>query len=158
MNSQSSDSVSKVSPWPVVIALVHTLILACYALPEEVIPERLRFWSASYTRPMFHQQWNLFAPDVPPCGCTIVIDMDGKEVDLMNGKGLLERRLVKWGCRSMSNYRYAGRTEDFRPWPGFDRYMRELLDTDSLPRTHVRRECVNGNGPRKVYYDEATFK
>lgn len=54
-------------------AVAHTLLLACYTLPAPWVPVRLRFWSQAYARVLFHQDWRLFAPDPPACGCTIEV-------------------------------------------------------------------------------------
>ena len=73
----------------------------------------------------------------------------------MEDKNLLGRRLVKWGCRAMPNYRESGPSAEFQPWPGFDEYMKVLIETDTLPSAFIRRDCSDGNERRSVYYDEA---
>lgn len=53
--------------WWVVVLALHFGLLACYTLPEAWVPERLQVLSGVYVRPLFHQQWRLFAPDPPRC-------------------------------------------------------------------------------------------
>ena len=57
----------------IVLALValHTALLACYTFPEALVPEKLRVLGQLYARPLFHQQWRLFAPDPPLCDCCL---------------------------------------------------------------------------------------
>lgn len=49
--------------WVVAVAVAHTLVLAAYVLPDAWVPGRARAWSRAYTRPLWHQQWRLFAAD-----------------------------------------------------------------------------------------------
>lgn len=49
--------------WIFIAALAHTLVLAVYVLPDAWVPVRVRAWSQGYARPLWHQQWRLFAPD-----------------------------------------------------------------------------------------------
>jgi DNA-binding transcriptional LysR family regulator len=55
----------------VVVVALHTALLACYTFPSAFIPEKLRVLGQLYARPVFHQQWRLFAPDPPRCACRI---------------------------------------------------------------------------------------
>lgn len=57
----------------IVIALValHTALLACYTFPSALVPEKLRVLGQLWARPLFHQQWLLFAPDPPICSCEL---------------------------------------------------------------------------------------
>ncbi|MCB0793262.1 MAG: hypothetical protein KDB88_00865, partial [Flavobacteriales bacterium] len=56
------------------LACCHSLIILCYVAPEQLVPDRLRFWSQAYARPLFHQQWELFAPEPPRCWNTILTE------------------------------------------------------------------------------------
>jgi hypothetical protein len=149
MNSQSKNTHGGVN-WSFLLALIHTLVLACYALPDSIIPDKLEYWSSTYTRPLFHQQWNLFAPDVPPCGCTIAAFKNGVGTDLMTGKGMMERRLIKWGCRSMPNYRDATDSVPFRPWQGFNIYLAGMLGSTQVDSVAIVRTCFTGNRKRSI--------
>lgn len=55
------------------LAIGHTLLLACYTFPAQLVPTRLRYWSQAYARVLFHQDWRLFAPDPPRCGCSVEV-------------------------------------------------------------------------------------
>lgn len=54
---------------------VHFALLACYTFPRRWVPDRLHFWSVTYVRPLFHQGWDLFAPDPPRCSCTLQVGL-----------------------------------------------------------------------------------
>ena len=60
-----------IARFAVACAIAHTLLLACYTLPAAWVPVRLRYWSQAYARVLFHQDWRLFAPDPPACGCSV---------------------------------------------------------------------------------------
>lgn len=34
----------------------------------------MRYWSQAYARVLFHQDWRLFAPDPPACGCSVEVN------------------------------------------------------------------------------------
>ena len=107
----------------------------------------------SYARPLFHQQWDLFAPDVPPCGCTIEVKTEDGYVDLMEGRGLIGRRLVKWGCRLMPNYRDPNPSDgDFQAWVGFNHFVDVLDGSEEELPARVKRTCFGGS-ERVVHYD-----
>jgi hypothetical protein len=55
----------------IAVVLSHTLLLAAYTFPEGLVPERFRVIGQWYARPLFHQQWKLFAPDPPLCSCVL---------------------------------------------------------------------------------------
>jgi hypothetical protein len=55
----------------IAVVLLHTLLLAVYTFPESFVTERFRMVGQWYARPLFHQQWKLFAPDPPPCSCVL---------------------------------------------------------------------------------------
>ncbi len=55
----------------IIAAVAHTLLLAAYTLPVQFVPTRVRYWSQAYARVLFHQDWRLFAPDPPACGCDL---------------------------------------------------------------------------------------
>lgn len=50
---------------------LHLVLLAAYTFPDAWVPTRLRYWSQAYARVLFHQDWRLFAPDPPACGCSL---------------------------------------------------------------------------------------
>lgn len=57
----------------VAAVLLHTLLLAAYTFPEQFVPEQARVIGQWYARPLFHQQWKLFAPDPPQCSCELEV-------------------------------------------------------------------------------------
>lgn len=61
------------------IVALHTVLLAWYTLPEGCVPGSLRVLATAYARPLFHQQWRLFAPDPPLCSADVLV----KEGDLL---------------------------------------------------------------------------
>lgn len=60
------------------LVTAHIGFALMYTLPRAFVPDRVFYWSQHYMRPIFHQQWNLFAPDPPICACRV-------EVGLPNG-------------------------------------------------------------------------
>lgn len=59
------------------LAVAHTLVLAAYTMPGALLPDRLRFWAQAYAGVLFHQDWRLFAPDPPACGCSLLVAHKG---------------------------------------------------------------------------------
>lgn len=55
----------------VVIVAIHMGLLSFYTFPPKLVPGVLRSVGQLYARPLFHQQWRLFAPDPPLCSCGI---------------------------------------------------------------------------------------
>lgn len=51
----------------------HLVLLLAYTLPSTWVPLRARFWAQAYARVFFHQDWRLFAPDPPACGCVLEV-------------------------------------------------------------------------------------
>ena len=58
-------------PMAIVVVALHIALLAAYTLPHQFVPTRVRYWSQAYARVLFHQDWRLFAPDPPECGCSV---------------------------------------------------------------------------------------
>jgi hypothetical protein len=64
--------------WPILLLVAgHTALLASYTLPAAWIPAPLSALAAAYVRPLFHQQWRLFAPDPPRCSCRVEVEATG---------------------------------------------------------------------------------
>ncbi len=53
----------------------HTLLVLAYTLPGSMVPARIQALGLRYTRPLFHQQWLLFAPDPPLCSCQVQVGL-----------------------------------------------------------------------------------
>jgi len=98
----------------IVIALValHTALLACYTFPSALVPEKLRVIGQLYARPVFHQQWRLFAPDPPLCSCHVQASWsEDRWVDVDHGPDTyLQRRTVQAIARHMQAEVQAGDT------------------------------------------------
>lgn len=86
----------------IAIAAVHTLLLLAYTLPARWVPVRLRYWSQAYARVPFHQDWRLFAPDPPACGCAIEVTggtgLPVIRLEDMHG-GFIWERMAANACR-----------------------------------------------------------
>lgn len=78
------------------ILLAHFGLLASYTFPSRWIPDRLRYWSITYARPLFHQGWDLFAPDPPRCSCEVQVGIgeSWRALDA-SGDNYLRTRMVR---------------------------------------------------------------
>ncbi len=85
---------------------LHTLMLAAYSFPQAMVPERLRVIGQWYARPVFHQQWKLFAPDPPRCACALQVRSgEGEWRDVEHGaQHYLERRMARSLCRYIQTH------------------------------------------------------
>ncbi len=88
----------------IAIALValHTLLMACYTFPEGLVPARARVIGQLYARPLFHQQWRLFAPDPPMCDCAVEVGLGESEWRPLvhAGSSYLMRRMAQGIARN----------------------------------------------------------
>lgn len=57
------------------IVAAHLILVLAYTLPRGWVTDRLYAWGQRYTRPWFHQRWNLFAPDPSPCHCQVEVGL-----------------------------------------------------------------------------------
>ena len=57
----------------VMLISAHLLLVMAYTLPRAWVPAQAYHWGQRYVRPLFHQQWNLFAPDPSPCHCRVEV-------------------------------------------------------------------------------------
>ncbi|HRH71260.1 MAG: hypothetical protein JNL43_07235 [Flavobacteriales bacterium] len=64
-----------------VIAFVggHILLVLAYTLPQQWVPAHLRTVGRIWVRPLFHQQWLLFAPDPELCANELQVGMPNGE-------------------------------------------------------------------------------
>ena len=62
---QSTDQRRKLGYLAIFILGVHFLISFLYVAPESLTGIRLKHYAAQYMLPLFHQNWDLFAP-IPP--------------------------------------------------------------------------------------------
>ena len=98
----------------IVITLValHTALLACYTFPTALVPERVRVIAQLYARPLFHQQWLLFAPDPPLCSCQVQAKWGTRSWgSIERGEGgYLQRRVAQAIARHVQADVHAGDT------------------------------------------------
>ena len=75
----------------------HLVLLMAYTLPTQLVPERVRWSGTFYSRPLFHQQWMLFAPDPPLCACALQVGTaSGPWRPVMTSDGhYLKRRMAR---------------------------------------------------------------
>lgn len=75
----------------------HFVLLLAYTLPERLVPLRVRWSGTFYSRPLFHQQWMLFAPDPPLCACELQVGTStGSWRPVMTSDGhYLKRRMAR---------------------------------------------------------------
>lgn len=94
----------------VLVVVLHAALLACYTLPASWVPARASSLATAYSRGLFHQQWQLFAPDPPLCSCHLEWhNEDGTWTDpLPNAGHYLERRMLRSAAWNVQRERNAG--------------------------------------------------
>lgn len=122
----------------VAVVLLHTLLLAAYTFPEELVPERMRIIGQWYARPVFHQRWKLFAPDPPQCSCALQLSYDtlSWQPVASSSAHYLEQRIVQNHCLWLS--------EDY---PGMEEQAHLALlrladDATTATRFRLVEECI----------------
>ncbi len=111
----------------IVVGIVglHAFMLASYTFPEQLVPERLRVIGQFYARPVFHQQWRLFAPDPPLCGCRLEYSVGGTWFTIDRGPNhYLQRRAAQAIGRHVQAEALEGRRS---PAPQLLRAMRSMV-------------------------------
>lgn len=129
----------------------HIALVACYTFPRALVPERLRVIAQLYARPLFHQQWSLFAPDPPLCSCEVQVRRGAYAWRPIGqgSDGHMRRRVV----RSVAYHVQAGvLAGDTVPSVGIVRAMRSLAPhgdngpvearTASHPEFRLVEHCV----------------
>ncbi len=96
----------------IVVVVVHTALLACYTFPSALVPEKLRVLGQFYARPLFHQQWLLFAPDPPLCSCQLQAQWGTRPWSSIDRgpASYLQRRTVQALARHVQAEVHAGDT------------------------------------------------
>jgi hypothetical protein len=124
----------------IAVVLLHTLLLAVYTFPESFIPERFRVLGQWYARPFFHQRWQLFAPDPPPCSCELEWSHDNLQwrpiiTDRMH---YLERRIARNYCLWLAEGLHGAERDAL---PG----LRRLLNNPTTANFRVRliEACIS---------------
>ncbi|MGV3636655.1 MAG: hypothetical protein ACO1NQ_03310 [Flavobacteriales bacterium] len=62
-----------------ILVAIHIVLLLAYTLPKTFVPQRVQAWSTVIVRPLFHQRWNLFAPDPSPCHCRVEVGLSAAD-------------------------------------------------------------------------------
>lgn len=109
------------------IVVAHFALIACYTFPREWVPDRFHYWSITYARPLFHQGWDLFAPDPPRCSCEIQVglnDQDWRPLDASQDH-YLDTRMA----RNIAAYLNGGSPfpDSLRVDPLMERAMRGMV-------------------------------
>jgi len=115
------------------------LLLAGYTFPRLFTCERLHLLVQWYARPLFHQQWKLFAPDPPSCSCTLEWRTEGADWAPIATDGMhyLERRMVYNHCQWLAEGYFGAELE-----------ARSALlrlagtDEDAAPRFRIVQGCI----------------
>lgn len=80
----------------IIVVAVHTALVAAYTFPAKMVPQPLTFLAQAYARPIFHQRWELFAPDPPLCSCEVQVGLGDDWRPLHAGDAhYLTRRLAR---------------------------------------------------------------
>lgn len=94
------------------VVLLHSVLIAAYTFPEALVPERARLWGQWYARPLFHQRWELFAPDPPLCSCALEARMEHAAWQALDPdpRNYLQRRKVQNLARHVQFALHSGDT------------------------------------------------
>lgn len=132
------------SPWLrwtiIAVVALHTALIAAYTLPEHWVPMKVRMVAQWYARPLFHQQWRLFAPDPPACSCTLQVEADGMWHPLTSMRiGHLQQRKVVALCRYVQAEVQQGRD---RPSALLRTALIANAEQDPPPSMRLVQQCV----------------
>lgn len=128
------------------IVLMHMLLLALYTFPPQLVPERLRIIGQLYARPLFHQQWRLFAPDPPLCDCEVRVQVGAGEWRPLTqaGDGYLDRRMAQGIARDVQRALASGLQGPDAPTVQAMRAMvRDITREQGALRFRLMEHCVN---------------
>lgn len=131
------------------IVAAHALLLVLYTFPEQLVPERLRLVGQLYARPIFHQQWRLFAPDPPLCDCAVQARLgSGTWRPLTRpGDSYLDRRMAQGIARNVQRALAAGATGPDAPTAQAMRAMvRDIGREQGELRFRLVEHCVADPG------------
>ncbi|MBK6628963.1 MAG: hypothetical protein IPJ87_02305 [Flavobacteriales bacterium] len=78
---------------PAALLTVHILLVVGYTAPGRWVPPLWRAWSVALVRPLFHQRWDLFAPDPPRCACTLEVKRGRGDWTAVEADGPVARRM-----------------------------------------------------------------
>lgn len=126
------------------IVAMHTLLLAFYTFPGRLIPEQLRVLGQIYARPLFHQQWRLFAPDPPLCDCKLEVKVgeeDWRSI-VRQGDGYLDRRMGQSIARNVQRAVAEGVAPDAPTVQAMRAMVRDIGRERAELRFRLVERCV----------------
>lgn len=129
----------------VAVLAVHSALLALYTFPSVLVPERLRVIGQFYARPVFHQQWRLFAPDPPLCDCQIEMRNLGEEWRplIRQHDGYLDRRMAQSIARNVQRIAEHGSNRPDAPtWAAMQAMVRDIGRERAALRFRLVEHCV----------------
>ncbi|MCW5898898.1 MAG: hypothetical protein KIT10_06475 [Flavobacteriales bacterium] len=120
-----------------VLVLSHLLLLASYTFPEHWVPEPFRVIGQWWVRPLFHQQWKLFAPDPPDCSCALEWQDGNAAWHAVDAGHYLERRIIHNHCLWLAEGD-ASAERQARP------ALLRMVQAEDAPETRFRivRHCI----------------
>lgn len=126
------------------VVLAHTLLIAFYTFPHQLVPERLRIIGQFYARPLFHQQWRLFAPDPPLCDCKVEVKVgeEGWRSLLRQGDGYLDRRMAQSIARNMQRPVAEGALPDQPTLRALSAMVRDISREQANLRFRLVERCA----------------
>lgn len=98
----------------IMIVAGHLTFVLAYTLPTRWVPDRLHGWSQHYVRPLFHQRWNLFAPDPAACELRLEVGLPDRTWRplLPEDRPYLMRRMARPLAQMVSGDLRSGRVVD----------------------------------------------
>ncbi len=124
----------------IALAVLHLTFLLAYTFPDRLVPAMLRVIAQLYVRPLFHQQWQLFAPDAPLCSCEIQWSNDRIEWRSIEAGHYLEQRIAQ----SLARHAQAAlRSETGKVEPLLIEAMRKAINSDEgNVLFRLKEQCV----------------
>lgn len=129
----------------IAVAALHTMLLACYTFPSALVPEQLRMLGQLYARPLFHQQWLLFAPDPPLCDCTVQVRVGAEDWRPITraDDGYLDRRMAQGIARNVQRVVERGGTRPDPPiWSAMQAMVRDIARENPELAFRLVQLCV----------------
>ena len=128
----------------IIVVTVHIALLAAYTFPERLVPRSVAYLAQAYARPLFHQRWELFAPDPPLCSCEVQVRVSGDWRPLhASDAHYLTRRLARTISWHVQREVLQGRdTLSIELQQAMRSMVRDIgRDTDHL-RFRLMEECI----------------
>lgn len=125
-----------------VFVAVHFTATLVYTVPDVPIDPRIQHRAAMYMKPMFHQGWKLFAPDVPTCSPIMHFRVyeDGhwsSYRNLINGSGMPKHPKLVYTTHKLAVYLMNALRLQCDDKPDADALRQRAMASGSFSR------CVN---------------